>query len=81
MKLLSSQDIYSIDTCKPKWNNVVKNVEITNEELYEQYDVYTTMATKYSKKDVNRIIDLIKKLEKLPKKCLIRYAKNLNLMM
>ena len=40
---------------------------MTNEELYKQYNEYVRLAIEYSKKDANKIKELINVMDDVPK--------------
>lgn len=68
IKLMPNVEKNSYPICKPRWNNPVEEeIEVTNNELYEQYKEYVRLAIEYSKKDVNRIKDLINIMDDVPK--------------
>ena len=59
---------YAVSTYKPKYINVPTNDRsITNEEYYNQIDLYLDIMIKYCKTDIKRLIDLIDLLDNVSK--------------
>lgn len=68
MKLMPNVERNSYPISKPRWNDLVENeIEVTNEELYKQYNEYVRLAIEYSKKDANKIKELINVMDDVPK--------------
>lgn len=67
MKLMPNVERTSSSICKPKWNGLVEEVEVTNGKLYKEYNEYVKLAIDYSKNNINRIKDLVNIMEDVPK--------------
>lgn len=68
IKLMPNEERTSHPTYKPKWNDLVSELEnITNKELYQQYDQYIEMAIEYSKNNPERISSLIEIIDDVSK--------------
>lgn len=68
IELMPNEVRTSHPTYKPKWNDLVNEIDdITNKEVYEQYDQYIEMAIEYSKQDPDRISSLIEIIDDVSK--------------
>ena len=68
IKLMPNQERTSHPTYKTKWNNLFGEIEnVTNKDVYEQYNKYIEMAIEYSKNNPNRISSLIEIMDDVTK--------------
>ncbi|HIQ90428.1 MAG TPA: putative DNA binding domain-containing protein [Candidatus Coprosoma intestinipullorum] len=68
-KLMPEEVTYAIPTYKPKYINVPKDdISVTNEEYFNQIDLYLDIMIKNCKTSNDRLLDLINLLNKVSKK-------------
>ena len=67
-KIMPGETSYAVPTYKPKYINVpTDEITITNEEYYNQIDLYLNLMIKYCKTNDERLIDLIDLLDNVSK--------------
>lgn len=67
-KIMPGEKSYATPTYKPKYINVPKDdIIITNEEYYNQIDLYLDLMIKYCKTSDKRLLDLIDLLDNVSK--------------
>ena len=68
-KLMPGETTYAIPTYKPKYINIPNDeISVTNEEYYNQVDLYLGLMIKYCKTSNERLIDLIGLLDSVSQK-------------
>lgn len=67
-KIMPGETSYAVPTYKPKYINVpTDEIAITNEEYYNQIDLYLNLMIKYCKTNDERLLDLIDLLDNVSK--------------
>lgn len=67
-KIMPGETSYAVPTYKPKYINVpTDEITITNEEYYNQIDLYLNLMIKYCKTNDERLLDLIDLLDNVSK--------------
>lgn len=71
ISLLPNEHHFTSGTYKPRWRNIIPEdfePRPSNEEYRKQINEYGILAVEMAKKDLNRLLDLIQRMNNLPEK-------------